>query len=238
MKDGALTLFFLHITKTAGGSLKEALRNSDADVLFHYNTDEGFKLDFAYEGRPEIVYGHFLFGDHEKMALPPQYACFLREPVARTVSHYHHLKNNDFSRVGDRLRTHEDLADYLLRGRRWEFDNLQCRIISGVADKVAFGDVGFSIYEKARQNLERYFEFIGIFERMDESLDQLKQIVPSLNELPMVNKGSYDKAIQAETERLVGSLNHFDRLLYDDALAFTRSRNREFAARRQKALSA
>ena len=233
-----MTIFFIHITKTAGGSLKEALRASPADVLFHYNTDEGFRLAFDYEERPEIVYGHFLFGDHEKMGLIPRYACFLREPVARTISHYHHLKSNDFSRVGDRVRAYENLSDYLLQERRWEFDNLQCRILSGVGDKIAFGDVGFSVYEKARQNLERYFEFVGIFERMDESLDQLRQLVPSLNcDLPMVNKGSYDKETPAETERLVNSLNHFDRLLYDDALAFTRSRNRSFTARMQRSLN-
>lgn len=226
----ATPLFFMHITKTAGGSLKEALRQSDADVLFHYNTDVGFKRHFNYSQNPEIIFGHYFFGVHEKMDRPPRYACFLREPIARTISHFHHLKNNDRGPIGERLRSFEDIDTFILQARHWEFDNFLCRLISGVGNEVKFGEVGFNVYQKARQNLRWHFEFIGIFEQMTESMERLKVMIPSLSiELPTVNKGAYEKEIPAETTRIVTALNRFDQLLYQDALALVKKRQRELA---------
>lgn len=215
-----MTLLFMHITKTAGGSLKEAMRKSDADVVFHYRDEDGWNPQFKYERKPAVLFGHYIFGAHERMEVPPQYGCFLREPVARSISHYYHLKNNDLGPVGTRLRTYDSLESYLLEGQHWEFDNFLCRVISGVGNKPKFGNVGFNVYAQARKNLIEYFQFIGLFERMTESLERLRKVVPSLDiDLPMVNRGSYTKEIAPDALRLVQALNNYDKLLYEDAAA-------------------
>lgn len=218
-----MTLFFMHITKTAGGSLKQALRNSEADVLFHYPNEKGWKRQFNYNTDPAVIYGHYTFGAHEKMDKPPHYACFMREPLARTVSHYHHLKNNDRGPIGEKARSFDDIDTFILQGKHWEFDNFLCRVISGAGNVPKFGEVGFNVYQKARQNLCWHFDFIGIFEQMAESLSRLNNLVPSLDvELPVVNKGTYDNQRSHKTDQILNSLNRFDLLLYEDALRIFR----------------
>lgn len=213
-----MTLLFMHITKTAGGSLKEAIRKSDADVLFHYRDEKGWNPQMAYERKPAVLFGHYIFGAHERLGVTPRYGCFLREPVARMISHYYHLKNNDRGPVGNRLRTYDALEDYLLEGQHWEFDNFLCRIISGVGNKPKFGEVGFNVYARARKNLIDYFEFIGIFEKMPESLERLRKLIPSMDvRLPVVNRGSYNNKIAPDALHLVEALNCYDKLLYDEA---------------------
>jgi hypothetical protein len=212
-------IYFLHITKTAGGSIKEAFRNSDVAVQFHYRGQDGFKQYFNYAENVEVVFGHYIFGAHNFAETPPTYACFVREPVARTLSHYHHLKNNDRGPVGEKVRSFEDIDTTLLQMKHWEFDNFLCRIISGIGKEVKFGDVGFNTYELARRNLKNHFEFIGIFEEMRESLVRLNRKFPSLGlDLGTVNLGKYDKVIPEKTRELLIRLNRFDELLYQDAL--------------------
>jgi hypothetical protein len=211
----------MHITKTAGGSLKELLRNAadnGEDIGFHYPSEPDFRREFDYDSLPRILFGHYVFGAHERADAPPKYGCFVREPIARTFSHYHHLKNNDKGQVGNRLRSFDNIDTYLRAGKHWEFDNFLCRTISGVANQARFGDVGYNVYERARQHLRWQFEFIGVFEQMDESLRQLQKIVPSIEtKLPTVNKGDYNSDIPDETMRILRALNSYDEMLYEEA---------------------
>lgn len=209
----------MHITKTAGGSLKDALRRSQEDVIFHYPDEEGFQRNFAYEAKPKVLFGHYIFGAHRALKAEPKYACFLRDPIARTISHFHHLRNNDRSPIGDKTREFETIDAYLQDAQHWEFDNFLCRVISGTANKVKYGDVGRNVYVEARDNLRKHFEYIGLFEDMSGSLDRLRKIMPSLPaDLGSVNKGSYEKNIPAETARIVREFTVFDQLLYQDAV--------------------
>lgn len=214
-----MPLFFMHITKTAGGSLKSALKASDANVAFHYPHEEGFRHSFDYPDETEIVFGHYPFGVHEIAGKEPRYACFLRDPVERMISHYNHLKNNDRGPVGNRVRSFPTMADYLTKARHWEFDNFLCRLIAGTADKPGHGNVGYNTYIQARENLTQHFEFVGIFERMDESLSHLRQVIPSLGpDLPTVNKGRYEDEPSEEDYQIVDALTRYDQMLYRDAL--------------------
>ena len=210
----------MHITKTAGGSLKETLRKSSEAVKFHYPEEPGFKKYFTYPTDTSIVFGHYIFGAHTMADLPPNYACFVRDPIARAFSHYHHLKNNDKGPIGNQIRTFEDINSVLSNMKHWEFDNFLCRLISGVGAQAKFGDVGFNTYEAARRNLKFHFRFIGVFEAMAESIKRLNKLIPSLGmTLPTVNLGDYEREIPAPTRELLVRLNRYDELLYQDAVA-------------------
>ncbi|MCR5858811.1 sulfotransferase family protein [Mesorhizobium sp. J428] len=214
-----MTLLFMHITKTAGGSLKDALRRSGEDIIFHYPGEQGFNMNLAYERKPKILFGHYVFGAHKAVNVEPRYACFLREPIARTISHFHHLRNNDRSAIGDKTREFERIEEYLNTAKHWEFDNFLCRVISGVANKARYGEAGRNVYSAARENLYKYFEYIGIFEDMTSSLDRLRNIVPNLPaDIGSVNKGAYEREIPQETLKIVREFNVFDQLLYQDAI--------------------
>ena len=216
-------IFFLHITKTAGGSLKEIVRHSPADVRLHYPGEPGYSREFEYDRMHEVYFGHFFYGAHAKVGAEPRYAAFLREPVSRTVSHYHHLVNHDSGKVGDMVRSYPDLKTFLESRRRWEFDNFMCRVIAGTANQPKVGQLGPEIYEQAVENLRRHFVFIGLFEDLEGSLARLNEIIPLRHgKLPHVNKGRYKDQLDAETQELLDDANRYDRLLYQEALNLLR----------------
>ncbi len=215
----------MHITKTAGGSLKDALRRSEEDVIFHYPGEDGFRRNLAYERKPKILFGHYIYGVHQLVGVEPRYACFLREPIARTISHFHHLRNNDRSTVGDQTREFERIEQYVETAKHWEFDNFLCRVISGAANTIKYGTVGRNVYALARENLRNHFEYIGFFEDMPDSLDRLRKIMPTLPaDLGSINTGKYDKEVPAETSRMLREFNVFDQMLYQDAIELVAER--------------
>ena len=223
-----MTLFFMHLTKTAGGSLKELLKDAAAggeDIVLHYPDELGFRRYFNYEKLPKVLFGHYVYGAHEKADAPANYACFLREPIARSISHYHHLKNNDTSQIGNNLRSFDSIEHYLKYSNHWEFDNFLTRTVSGVANQVKFGDVGYNTYAKARHNLRCNFSYIGIYEKLQESLGRLEKIIPIRpKNLPRVNIGKYSRDTTSEEMRMLRALNRFDELLYEEAVTiFDRS---------------
>lgn len=211
------TIFFLHITKTAGGSVKEMLRQSPAHVVFHYPTEPGFRKWFWYRPKPEIIFGHFIWGAHIAAQLPPRYAGFFREPISRSVSHYYQLCNVDPGPAGDHARSFDNLEDFLDGTRRWEFDNFMCRVVSGVANKKPFGSLDESVLDQALRNL-RSFAFIGIFEDLASSLDRAAQIMPIAGDLPSVNRGTYDRRLSPTAKARLARMNALDMRLYDEAV--------------------
>lgn len=236
-------LFFMHITKTAGGSLKELMRSSSLNVRFHYPSEPGWRHDFNYKDGADIYFGHYVYGVHSIVQAEARYAAFVRDPIARSISHFNHLKNNDRGPVGQEVRKYNSIDAYILGARHWEFDNFLCRVISGVGEKESFGRIGFDVYLQALEHLTNTFSFIGIFEDMDNSLERLNEIVgiipgllPRGNRngrggsrqktmffrkrisLPVVNKGRYNFIVPPESLRLLGAVNRFDLLLYEDAV--------------------
>ena len=210
-----MTLLFIHVTKTAGGTIKRMFRESGLDVQFHYPRDEGFDRNFHYDPKKVAVYGHYRFGVHKQMGVNPSYACFVRKPVNRVVSHFHHLRNVDRSRVGDAMRKFDTLENMLEETTNPAFDNLQTRMISGVGHTVGFGMLGTDVLDMAVANLETSFRFVGVFEDLENSIDRLRKIFPSLTPEPFhVNKGKYSHQNSPEALARIREMNHLDRQLY------------------------
>lgn len=212
-------ILFLHVTKTAGGTLKEILSRSKLEVRMHYPMEEGFRRDFSYPLEYDIFYGHFSYGVHEYLGVPPRYMGFVREPVARVNSHYNHLCKNDPGPVGDNARKAGNLENYLYKVRRWEFDNMMCRMYSGVVNTVPFGGVGWGTLEKALENVENNFLFVGVQERFNESIAKLGKILNVNLTIPRfnINMGDYSKMKKLEGG-VIEELNYFDRIFYEKIL--------------------
>lgn len=206
--------------------MKDALQRSDYDTIFYYNDEPGFRSALDYDHVPEIYFGHFIHGAHAKVGQPERYACFLRSPAERMISHFYHLRNHDFSIIGDMVREYETAEAAALGMRYWEFDNFLCRVLSGAANTVAFGNVGFQVYEAALKNL-RNFQFIGLFEEMERSMQLLHGLLPKLgNTLERVNVGEYDrKSLPEEALRAIRPFNAYDSLLYEKAVELFRQQD-------------
>src|SRR5438132_8576964 len=104
-------------------------------------------------------------------------------------------------------------------GRDVELDNGQVRRISGM--KAPFGQCTAEMLAKAKQNIERYFSFVGLTDYFDESLLLLKRIL-GWRKPPFYIKA---KVSPAESEqgkvdlKLIEAHNELDSALYDYAEA-------------------
>ena len=96
------TLIFLHIHKTAGTSLKHLImRQYPRDTTYlmdqHYfrlqkALDELGTLDLEARRRIDCLIGHVAYGVHSILPRESTYLTMLREPVSRTLSHYHFVR--------------------------------------------------------------------------------------------------------------------------------------------------
>lgn len=80
----------LHIAKTAGGTLKRALKdNSGVRVEFMYGAKDRQELAACNLSDTDLIYGYNRFGVHEELNLPFVPRCFryVRPPISRTISH-------------------------------------------------------------------------------------------------------------------------------------------------------
>ena len=206
--------FFLHITKTAGGSIKKLLADQlNDEVLFHNSHNDVPEL----KDETKMLFGHFLVDIHKEYdQVTPKYLCFLRNPINRVASHYYHLYNVDKSPIGDKIRSSgNDINEYFKRVNHWEFSNAMCKIIAG---KETF-DQKWSdekILQIAMNNM-RKFKFVGIFEFLEISLIRLSKLYNlNITEVPSVNIGSYKfSKINDETINKIIRINKYDWILYN-----------------------
>lgn len=218
-------LVFIHLTKTAGGTLKsEVGRQSDINPLFVYDKDDWGKYD---DSTHDVIYGHpdtWLFGNVGK-EIPGvsgriKYIAFLRHPILRTISHYYHLRNHDEGPVGKKIRQFPDINVFFNESYHWEFENYFCRILSN-HENVTSNDNMESKFLSAMDILGGDRVFVGFQEFFDYSLQRLNheigfKLAPDKN----INIGGYSLFdVSDETIGLIKRLNHFDLRLYKTALS-------------------
>ena len=215
MKSDA-TLLFMHLTKTAGGSVKSILQESLGDKAFFYNAGSPVE-DIVSKGK-KVIFGHYAFGLHEDLDIPENYACFLRNPLNRTISHYYHLYNNDKGPVGNKIRESADnINDYFAGSIHWEFSNFMCKVIGGYRRDSEL-KVDRSLCRKAIANLNE-MDFVGIFEFLELSLSMMfRKLDIPVTDIPQVNIGKYKLGdIRPSTYNEIIRLNRWDFLLYEVA---------------------
>jgi hypothetical protein len=162
-------LVFLHIPKTAGTTLTSIIeRNYSAQNRVALYNPAQFQHDLENAlANPKIkmLYGHFAFD--EALNDENLYVfTFLREPVARTVSNYIHLKNSTEPQHKEWMRNAKSFSDFLALKQAF---NWQARHLSGQKLSADFGKDLDASLKMATKNLLR-MDFVGITERFDESL--------------------------------------------------------------------
>lgn len=212
---------FLHLTKTAGGTLKRALSGTDNySVEMLYGPSDVERISQLNLDTTDMIYGHSVFGIHEKLGLNaiPRYMCFMRHPVTRTISHYHHLRNVDKGPVGDKIRASKDINDFFENSNHWEFSNFMVKIISGVGSKKP--DQGVDAYQLAVENIEQHFDFIGFQEYFPLSLKKLSTTIERTIETEKdINVGRYRlEEVSDQTLEKIFNINKNDIRLYKFAL--------------------
>jgi hypothetical protein len=159
---------FVHIPKTAGTTVKFILRNSI--LLKHCDiktiNPDGILSDddvkFAHRvfffGLDSIA-GHSLIYPTGHLSEPIQYFTFVRDPIQRCASNYQHVK-----RARQRGGRDVTLEEFLEDGG---IHNLQVKTIAGEPD-----------LEKAKEELQTSYFFVGLVERFAESILLFQALCP------------------------------------------------------------
>lgn len=214
-------LVFIHLTKTAGGTLKDAVATEPSfSPLFVYNHYDWQQYD---RNKHNVIYGHpdaWLYGNIGKSLDNSgdrfAYITFLRHPITRTISHFYHLVNVDKGHVGERLRSYKDINAFFASGDyHWEFNNYYCKVFS-THPKLRDNEDFERRTEEARVNLQENLSFIGFQEYMGLSLLTLNSLLDvDLKIGAAVNIGDYSyQDITKETLKKIVLLNEHDLKLY------------------------
>jgi hypothetical protein len=242
--DGPL-LAFVHIPKTAGGTVKSMLANAysrpavgDSGNVLTSEDRTARKLAkhtggwerWQRRGGRALV-GHVPYGLYRRhLPAYARYMTFLREPVDRVLSHYHrHLRVTGTGM--DRRRRERGLVlvasiEEAFARHVPEVSNLATRFLCG--DPSPFAALPDSALDDAKENL-REFAFVGIQERFEESIVLLQRML-GLDRVPYLNRhvslarpavediSTEDRALIVEHNRLDIELYAFAVSLFDDAV--------------------
>ena len=148
------------------------------------------------------------------------YVTFLREPVARALSFYSYARSHSDHYLYQLLSEERlGLRTLLERGTTAELFNLQTRMIAGESNLDRSLDR--SALERAKQNLQTNFCFVGLTEEFDASLILLSRTFdwsfPFYVKKNVSQKKSWPENIDAQTHALLRQSNALDLELYEFA---------------------
>lgn len=226
-------LIFLHLPKTAGTTFHQVLEREFPDRRHFCAFGNGFKqlnglrhLSQDQINAIDIVRGHVNYGIHRYFTRPCRYITFLRDPVARIVSHYAYIQSNRHHPLHNHFICRPfSLRDFLHKSA--DNDNGQVRALCGLSNtlslfdgpRIPIGCLTAGHLHQALENLQSFASF-GIQERFDESLLLLKHRLGL--DFPLYiseNVGNRANAVQLsqEDEDYLRETNQLDLALYDHA---------------------
>jgi hypothetical protein len=177
-------------------------------------------------GRLALVNGHFTYGIHAAFGAPCRYLTFLREPVARVISLYHHAHDHENHAMHPLI--HDDglsLRELLEADvNALEYDDAQTRLVAGfdVVEEFrrAVADDTEGVLRRAVQHLEDHFDVVGAMEAFDTSL-LLAADRYGWDDVHYTNRNvtrrSRSAGRTAEVSRLIRAHNPLDVRLYEYA---------------------
>lgn len=195
-------VIFTHIQKTAGTSVLNEL------IYPSYRQNEirrfwgGFgikKLVLTNTSQYKVFTGHFPYGIHHFIKQDCEYLTFLREPIARAISHYNFIKNNEVKEGNEPnkyQKHHEtysidkifDVDPKLNPFKGVLVDNMQTRFLAGYYNYYLSKNSS-RMLKAAKKNLKENYKVFGLQERYDESID----LIANAFDWKYINKGVRQK---------------------------------------------
>lgn len=228
-----MTWISIHVPKTAGTTLRTVLasRIPEDQIALIYDRPPGRSLRAFLSGvdgpgkRYRLVHGHFAFGLHHHLGAHARYLTFLRHPVQRVASLYFHNYCYPHSAYHDVIHSQGlSLADFVRLRLTPQSENSMTQFVAGI-EHVAGGDrlvfrsgCPAHLLDVARENIEIWFDFVGITERMDESMRLLGEVFEHpLGPAPHVNRTPVPSAsagLDPAAVEMIAERNALDLELY------------------------
>jgi len=175
-KPSPRSLFFIHIPKTAGTTFQTILsrvyRSTPyCSVYPNWETSKPVIVGHSWGAALRAVGGHFPYGLHDDPELRPlvseevDYVTFLRDPVARVVSHFNHVMNGEYPDHREVFARHPTIEKFL--EHKWARD-VQTKFILGYEYRI--DDDPEAAIRDATAILRDRIQVVGLAERFDESL--------------------------------------------------------------------
>lgn len=217
MKNNNKGLIFLHLPKNAGTTLNGILEKKySKKEIFHvrynengiWNLNEFKELPQEEKDNIQLLTGHFNFGLHEYFSNDFNYITMLRHPVERTVSFYNFIKKQKTHRLFDSVKN-KSIIECVTQVK--DFD-----VVNGQARKLSNTDDENLMLNKALENIEQHFVFVGIQEYFDESILLLNnKLKLGIRYYSKLNVTRVKPQIDTELIREIEKTNQVDLELYN-----------------------
>ena len=216
-------LIFLHLPKNGGTTFHSILNRMylpketfTIKTVIPPKTNLEVFLNMEEKERKKIklLKGHAPFGLHKYMNGGANYVTFLRKPEERIVSFYYYVLRKANNKLFETISSNNmSLYDFVTRVKSSDVNNCQVRFISGINDKEEF------MLEKALENIEKHFSFVGLTEKYNESLMLLKKKYDWPMPYYEIRNKTIDRPklnqIDQETVNAINDLNKADNILYE-----------------------
>lgn len=182
MNPSPNSLIFLHLPKAAGTTLHQIIeRQYPAETSYTFGASATDSVA-AFKALPEekrhairVLKGHMGFGLHTYLREPYTYITFVRHPVSRYISYYHHVLRSPVHYLYEekRMPRHISLEAFVRGQFTIELNNGQTRLLAGedgLWQETPFGEWPPDMLARAKANLDAFFSVVGVAERFDESL--------------------------------------------------------------------
>jgi hypothetical protein len=211
---------FLHMPRTGGTTMRSLLeQDGSISVLPVYDEENAVAWSEVDSLSPEafdqfdVISGHFSVNPVNLGGRPSRHLTVLREPHEYILSQYFFMK---YVTEDPRVTKFDTIFDAL--NDPGLFDNNFCQLIARSAPEEP---VTSEILARAKENIDELFEFVGLTERIPETVDFFTRYLglKSVNSVPRVNHTPDSeerrrlqlREFRAKSERNV----RFDNELYD-----------------------
>lgn len=221
-------IVFHHIPKTAGTTIKAALsplfpEGTEYKVGFN-DWDTGSDRDYIAlspqeKERYRFVHGHMPITLLESAPRDSFVFAFFRNPIDRVTSLYNYYVKTEGHKFNKIIQENGlSLRGFVEDGSCNQVDNGMVRILSRT-DHVPFGQCVPEQLHVAIANLERYYSFIGLQERFNESMSILFKVIGATprdcQSLNVTGRRALGYALDQQTRRSIEAYNQLDAAFFE-----------------------